>query len=49
MFKHLFSHRRRQAPRYPAGLDERRVSAPGPAADALVLIVQSFDSDPTQC
>ena len=25
MFKSLFSHRRRQAPRYPAGLDERRV------------------------
>ena len=25
MFKHLFTHRRRQAPRYPAGLDERRV------------------------
>ena len=23
MFKHLFAHRRRQAPRYPAGLDER--------------------------
>ena len=27
MIKHLFSHRRRQAPRYPAGLDERRVRA----------------------
>ena len=25
MFKHLFSHRRRQAPRYPAGLEERVV------------------------
>ena len=25
MFKHLFSQRRRQAPRYPAGLDERHV------------------------
>ena len=24
MFKQLFSHRRRQAPRYPAGLDDRR-------------------------
>jgi hypothetical protein len=24
MIKHLFSHRRRQAPRYPAGLDEPR-------------------------
>ena len=26
MIKHLFSHRRRQAPRYPAGLDEIRVN-----------------------
>ncbi len=25
MFKHLFSQRRRQAPRYPAGLDESRI------------------------
>jgi len=25
MLKHLFTLRRRQAPRYPAGLDERRV------------------------
>ena len=25
MFTHLFTHRRRQAPRYPAGLDETRV------------------------
>jgi hypothetical protein len=25
MIKTLFFHRRRQAPRYPAGLDERRV------------------------
>ena len=25
MFKHLFTHRRRQAPRYPAGLHEVRV------------------------
>ena len=25
MFQHAFSRRRRQAPRYPAGLDERRV------------------------
>jgi hypothetical protein len=25
MINRLFSHRRRQAPRYPAGLDERRV------------------------
>ena len=24
MFKHLFTHRRRQAPRYPAGLDHPR-------------------------
>jgi hypothetical protein len=30
MFKQLFTHRRRQAPRYPAGLDERR-TLPTPA------------------
>jgi hypothetical protein len=30
MFNHLFSRRRRQAPRYPAGLDERRVIRPAP-------------------
>jgi len=30
MFKHLFSQRRRQAPRYPAGLDERRITYPAP-------------------
>jgi hypothetical protein len=28
MIKHLFSRRRRQAPRYPAGLDERRTPQP---------------------
>jgi hypothetical protein len=30
MINQLFSHRRRQAPRYPAGLDERRI-VPSPA------------------
>ena len=31
MIHRLFSHRRRQAPRYPAGLDERRIiSQPAP-------------------
>ena len=30
MFKQLFTHRRRQAPRYPAGLDEPRTRRPQP-------------------
>ena len=30
MINHVFSHRRRQAPRYPAGLEERR-TIPVPA------------------
>lgn len=30
MIKPLFSLRRRHAPRYPAGLDERRVRPPEP-------------------
>ena len=25
MIKHLVTHRRRQAPRYPAGLEKRRI------------------------
>ena len=31
MFNRLFSHRRRQAPRYPAGLDDHRhIRRPAP-------------------